>query len=508
MRNARLTLDLVDDLKKIGVEVYFVNDGIWSFNPDDYFKLTIMAQYAEQESRKISERVFSGQAIAKSNGIHFGNGNILGYDIKKGDISKNTTYVVNEEQAETVRTIFTLCSLGWGMKRIKNYLIENNYKNSVGECKWYESTICKILKRRTYLGEYEYGQSVTKDPLTHERVTNHDRSKRIIMKATFPPIIDNDLWELAQSQVAKRRVNYKKENSNEVISFGVRNSNDIYCKKLRCGCGRRFRRDVGRKDGMATYRCYQLIDDGSQKKRAENSKLLEDDCSVNGIIDWKLDFFTVSVFEFLKINHKTIINKVKEIIEKFDDSISDDRSFEEEKEIEKKIANLEKQNKKLIELYKVDGIDIQEYMNERSKNLEEIKSLNDIRKKLAGNWSDNIKQTSKKEILDYIDNLIAFPEMKDNIAEIPSVIIETFVNSIKACANNVYEYSINFSKQNQDDGLDINAKHRCINNSESFLVGEIILTYSDAKTYANKRKRKVVRVHWKTPVTIKIYATL
>ncbi len=63
MRNAKLVLDLVDELIEHGVEVYFVNDGIWTYNTDDYFKFTIMAQYAEQESRKISERVFSGQAM-------------------------------------------------------------------------------------------------------------------------------------------------------------------------------------------------------------------------------------------------------------------------------------------------------------------------------------------------------------------------------------------------------------------------------------------------------------
>lgn len=55
MRNAKLTLTLVDELIDAGVEVYFANDAIWSCNENDYFKLTIMAQYAEQESRKVSE---------------------------------------------------------------------------------------------------------------------------------------------------------------------------------------------------------------------------------------------------------------------------------------------------------------------------------------------------------------------------------------------------------------------------------------------------------------------
>ena len=39
MRNLKLTLILIDELKEVGVEVYFVNDGIWTFNEEDYFKL-------------------------------------------------------------------------------------------------------------------------------------------------------------------------------------------------------------------------------------------------------------------------------------------------------------------------------------------------------------------------------------------------------------------------------------------------------------------------------------
>ena len=139
----------------------------WSFNKDDYFKLTIMSTYAEEESRKVSERVFSGQATARANGVHFGNGNILGYDLVKGKNSKETTYIINEEQAETVRVIYNLALQGYGMKKIKNYLEDNGYKTAYGKSRWYVSSIEKILRYKTYIGVYEYMQNVTINPLTH-----------------------------------------------------------------------------------------------------------------------------------------------------------------------------------------------------------------------------------------------------------------------------------------------------------------------------------------------------
>lgn len=52
-RNTVDTLQETRKLKKIGVEVYFVEDNIWTFNDQDgELKLTIMATLAQNESKK------------------------------------------------------------------------------------------------------------------------------------------------------------------------------------------------------------------------------------------------------------------------------------------------------------------------------------------------------------------------------------------------------------------------------------------------------------------------
>lgn len=101
-RNTVDTLVMTRMLKSIGVEVYFVEDNIWTMDGDGELRLTIMATLAQEESRKVSERVKAGQLISRTNGVIYGNGNILGYD-RVGD-----TYVINEKQAETVRMIYGL----------------------------------------------------------------------------------------------------------------------------------------------------------------------------------------------------------------------------------------------------------------------------------------------------------------------------------------------------------------------------------------------------------------
>ena len=100
-RNTVDTLQQTRELKKMGVEVYFTEDNIWTFKDDDgELKLTIMATLAQNESKKISQRVKAGQKITFQNGVFYGTGNILGYDKVGKDM------VINPEQAKTVKFIF------------------------------------------------------------------------------------------------------------------------------------------------------------------------------------------------------------------------------------------------------------------------------------------------------------------------------------------------------------------------------------------------------------------
>ncbi len=111
-RNTVDTLVTTRELKNLGIEVYFVEDNIWTMDGDGELRLTIMATLAQEESRKVSERVRAGQKISRENGVLYGNGNIIGYD------RVGSTYVINEEQAETVRIIFDLYLQGAGQTKI------------------------------------------------------------------------------------------------------------------------------------------------------------------------------------------------------------------------------------------------------------------------------------------------------------------------------------------------------------------------------------------------------
>lgn len=115
---------------------------------DGELRLSIMATMAQEESRKISERVLAGQKISRQNGVLYGSGNIIGYDRDK----VNRTYVINEEQAATIRMVFTLYSQGYGEKAIVNELSRLGRKDGHGNVSWSCTKISRILRNATYMG--------------------------------------------------------------------------------------------------------------------------------------------------------------------------------------------------------------------------------------------------------------------------------------------------------------------------------------------------------------------
>ncbi len=506
MRNLKLTLVLVDELKSCGVEVYFINDNIWSFNDEDYFKLSLMGSMAEQESKKTSERASAGQEVARKKGVIFGNGNILGYDLKRGDKSVDNTYIINEEQAETVRRIYTLCLEGNGLRKIAQVLREEKRKNSVGEIKWYDSSIGRILRNPTYCGRIEYLKSYTEDPITHKRRNQKDKTKRPTTKGKFEPIIPEDMWEAAQKELDSR-INHNLNNNQN--GRGIMISSDVYCRKMRCECGRRFRKDKGRKRGMASYRCYNIIENGSVKLREKRGLSTEGYCSLPGIIDWKLGLYTKRVFERLSIKadeiKTAIINSIEE---SYIDKENEKKSPKDMNHIRQEIEKLERKIDNLIDM-RSDGEITKEQFSEKKREAElkimEKRSILDKNE----NTAQKIKNKDKciQMAKEYLEQVFGFEG-----GVISVELIDMYVNSIKVYNDNTFEYNIKLKSDTKSDRPeDDNDRYQICNadsvhkidNSEAKILDEFTIGYDEAKAYANNLGRKVNRLHWQN-VTIRI----
>ena len=118
-RFARNTLDSISYTQKLlenGVGVYFQSDNINTIMPDSELRLTIMASVAQDEVRKLSERVKFGFSRSIEKKRVLGNNNIFGYRKDK------TKLVIHEEEAKMIRELFEIYSQGeMGFYKISEY---------------------------------------------------------------------------------------------------------------------------------------------------------------------------------------------------------------------------------------------------------------------------------------------------------------------------------------------------------------------------------------------------
>ena len=315
-RNTVDTLVATRELKNLGVEVYFVEDNIWTMDGDGELRLTIMATLAQEESRKVSERVKAGQQISRINGTIYGCGNILGYD-RVGD-----TYVKNPDQSETVRMIYDMYLDGKGTMVIANELTRLQRLNASGLVKWNAGVVSRILNNQTYMGVMAYGKSYSNNYLEQKRVNNHDASTYMCVKADFEPIVSEEEWYKCQ-EIKARRVRTSFKSANEATqkkktTHGIKENKDLWGSKLLCTCGHSFRKNRWHKNkGMPWsygYQCYNQLNNGSASQRRKAGADDTGYCDQSMIADWKLEMMAKMIFEQIWQERKETVDTVCELI--------------------------------------------------------------------------------------------------------------------------------------------------------------------------------------------------
>lgn len=315
-RFARNTVDTLVNtraLKDIGVEVYFVEDNIWTMDGDGELRLTIMATLAQEESRKVSERVKAGQHVSREKGTLYGSGNILGYD-RVGD-----TYVINSEQAETVRLIFDMyLNDGLGTQKIAQKLTEMGRLNASGINKWSHGVVSRILNNHTYMGIIAYGKSFSNNYLEQKRVNNRDKSSYLCVKGDFPGIVTEEEWYRAQEIKAGRVKENFSPTTGKKVRHCVKENNDLWGSRLRCSCGCSFRRNIWdrnkNKPNTYAYKCYNILNNGSGEKRREAGADDTGYCDQPMIPEWKLELMGKVILEQVFSEKRELIERTCQLI--------------------------------------------------------------------------------------------------------------------------------------------------------------------------------------------------
>ena len=229
-RNTVDTLTYTRKLSQLGVNVIFMNDGIDTSDKDGELRLSIMSSIAQEESRKISERIKWGLKRRMEKGDVIGKRKIYGYKIV------DNQYEIIPEEAEIVRRIFHEYYYDKkGSTLIAQGLNADNIPSATGKT-WTSCSVLIVLKNEKYCGDLTQWKNVTESYLTKRRLKNdgsNPDTPMITLQDHHIGIVSHEVWEGVQSEIARR---------GKSISEGRRHSNKYWFSgKVSCGkCGKPF----------------------------------------------------------------------------------------------------------------------------------------------------------------------------------------------------------------------------------------------------------------------------
>lgn len=484
-RFARNTIDCLEvtrQLKNYGVEVFFVQEGIWTMENEGEMILTIRAMVAQEESRKMSERIKAGQAISKKNGVLYGNGNLLGYD-RVGD-----TYVINEEQAETVRMIFNMYESGFGIQSIRDELIKRERKNSSGLVKWDNTRIMRCLHNSAYKGVIAYNKSYRNNYLDQKVIVNHDEDTFEYVTANFEPIITEEQWERCKLiRESKRNLRLVNVNGKTQMQYsGINKGSNVWTKKLRCRCGSSMRMDRWRSklngERPVGYKCYNQLNKGANKIKSRES---EGFCDMRAICGWKLEMMAKAVFRKVWKDSNLLEKSIK---------IFMNETVMEQQDIERirnsyrlEIKKFSEKAERLIEMRINGEIDRETYLRlkasvDADKKQAEQQLLDYENLPRVAQTHPFTKEEIKKHFLEFISS---------NNTDFYEKIIDKFVMQIKAESETEFSWYLQF-----DDEANFNVEKK--------LYFSFVIPFKEALKYRNKRKQ-LLRQKQYNELVIKVF---
>ena len=263
-RNTVDTLNFTRRLSELKIGVIFMNDGIETRDKDGELRLTIMSSIAQEESRKISERIKWGMKKRMENGVVLGCGRIYGYKVVDGNLE------IVPEEAEIVKQIFhSYLYDGKGSSAIAHDLEEQGIptlKNRV----WSPQHVLKILNNEKYVGDLTQWKVYKPNILAEKTKINrgdNPEAPLITVRNHHEGIISREVWDAVQEE-RKRRGWLTREGKKHSHSFWL--SGKMVCGK----CGYSFILSGSSQKPVSQLRCRNRALYGKESHVAMNGELI------------------------------------------------------------------------------------------------------------------------------------------------------------------------------------------------------------------------------------------
>lgn len=229
-RNTVTLLETTRELKELGVDVFFEEQNIHTLTSEGELMLSLLASFAQEESRSTSENMKWRIKKDFSEGIIWGGKPHLGYALT------NKRLIVIPEEAKIVKRIFSMYLNGYGTQKIANILNDEKVKPKFSNL-WNRSTIRKILGNINYTGDLLLQKTFRENHMTKRTIINRGEQNQYLVEADHEAIIAKEDFKKVQELLEQNGKSQKE--SHKKASFS------IFTRKIQCGnCGAFYKHKI------------------------------------------------------------------------------------------------------------------------------------------------------------------------------------------------------------------------------------------------------------------------
>ena len=358
-RFSRSTLDSIkytQELLEYNVGVLFQNDNINTLDSDSEFRLIVMAGVAQDEVRKLSERLKFGFRQAIKNGHVLGNDTLWGYD------KKDCVLTINETEAQVVRRIFDLyANQHMGIRRISQTLLNEGFTSRKGNA-FNVLTIRHILCNPKYKGWYCANKSQTVDYRSKRKIFLDESEWVMYPDPSIPAIVSEELWDRANAMYKRRSQQMMSHQSAAEFHNRYPYSGKIICEEHKTSFHRQVLKSTKGEKEVWQCRIYR------NRGRAA--------CPAPHLRTTELNQIMAQIFDQLAQNKQTIIDTVVAVLQ----SVPDEHSYAQDiRRIEEDLSSLQAKKDRLLEMNLEGVISMAEFKQRNDGFNEQIKVLEEKR---------------------------------------------------------------------------------------------------------------------------------
>lgn len=333
-RFSRSTLDSIQytqELLEHDVGVLFQNDNINTLDGDSEFRLVVMAGVAQDEVRKLSERLKFGFRQAIKNGHVLGNDKLWGYN------KKDCVLTINEAEAAVVRRIFDLyANQKMGIRRISQQLYDEGYTSRMGNA-FNVATIRHILENPKYKGWFCARKTQTVDYRSKRKIVLDESEWITYPDPSIPAIVSEELWDRANALYKLRSKQCMSHQHGADYHHRYPYSSKIFCEIHNATYHRATSR--GSQDKKEIWQCQVY------HKRGRAG------CSSPLIRSTELDQILASIFDQLILSKEAVVDQVIQVIQ----AVPHTRNYQRDaSRIKGEITSIQGKKDRILEM-SIDG---------------------------------------------------------------------------------------------------------------------------------------------------------